>query len=98
MIGRNCTKFVTRSHRDKIVKEGKVMQVVVEGNIKTESASEKLLGLVVNNIGTWRNHLEGDDDNQGLLPLLSKRVGILRRLRMYLPDTKFRMIVNGKTK
>ena len=82
-----------RSNR--IVKEGKVMQVVVEGNIKTESASEKLLGLVVNNIGTWRNHLEGDDDNQGLLPLLSKRVGILRRLRMYLPDTRFRMIVNG---
>ena len=57
-------------------------------NSSTEYASEKLLGLVVNNIRTWRNHL-------GLLTLLSKRVGILRKLRMYLPDTKFRMIVNG---
>merc|ERR1712240_379467 len=80
---------------EKLERPGKVLQVLVEDNIKQESKSEKLLGVVVNRIGTWRSHFYGDDENEGLLSQLSKRVGILRRLRIHLKDTKFRIIANG---
>ena len=80
---------------DKLERPGKVLQVAVEENIKKESQSEKLLGIVVNNIGTWRNHFTGDGENEGLLSKLSKTVGILRRLRMHLTDPKFRIVANG---
>ena len=69
--------------------------VVVNGERKEESVSEKLLGLVINNSCNSKNHLYGDNENPGLLKDLSKRVGILRRLRNFIPDKKFRQIVNG---
>ena len=40
---------------DKTAKE-----IVVDGKLVTESRSEKLLGLVLNNNLTWKNHLYGD--------------------------------------
>ena len=75
--------------------DGNPKSVVVNGEIKEESVSEKLLGLVINNSCTWKNHLYGDADNIGLLKELSKRVGVLKRLRNFIPDKKFRQIVNG---
>jgi hypothetical protein len=72
-----------------------VKSVVVNGETKVESVSEKLLGLVVNNSCNWKNHLYGDTEHIGLLKELSQRVGMLRRLRNYIPDQKFRQIANG---
>ena len=57
---------------NKILKDGKVMEVVVVNNIKIESANKKLLGIVVNNIRIKRNHLEGYNRSRWLLHLLSK--------------------------
>ena len=62
---------------EKLERPGKVLQVLVEDNIKQESKSENLLGVVVDRVGTWRSHFYGDDENEGLLSQLSKRVGIL---------------------
>ena len=59
-----------------------------------ESESEKLLGLLINNSCTWKSHLYGDADNLGLIKELSQRVGILRRLKNFLPSFKFNQIVN----
>ena len=56
---------------------------------------EKLLGIVINKYGTWKNHLQGDDENIGHLKELSKRIGMLRKLRKFLPNSRFKMIVNG---
>ena len=50
---------------------------------------------MINNSCNWKNHLYGDADNIGLLKELSKRVGVLKRLRNFIPDKKFRQIVNG---
>ena len=50
---------------------------------------------MINNSCNWKNHLYGDADNAGLLKELSKRVGVLKRLRNFIPDKKFRQIVNG---
>ena len=61
-------------------KLGEKMTIEVDGKEIMESESEKLLGLVVNNELTWRNHLYGDADNGGLIPQLAQRIGVLRRL------------------
>jgi hypothetical protein len=36
-----------------------------------------------------------DDENDGLLPTLAKRVGVLKKLRKYTPDKKFKQLVSG---
>ena len=58
------------------------------GNVIEETKSEKLLGLVVNNELSWKQYLHGEkwrpikeENFEGLLPKLSKRIGLLTRLR-----------------
>jgi hypothetical protein len=46
----------------------------VDGQSIEETASEKSLGMVVNNRLSWKEHLHGDQDNQGLLSKLKQRV------------------------
>ena len=82
-----------RAH--KLEKNNRILEIKLDDNLTTETKSERLLGLVVNNNGTWKTHLYGDKENEGLIPQLSKRVGILKRLREYLPDSRFRVIANG---
>ena len=60
-----------------------------------ESESEKLLGVIINNTATWKHMLYGNDDNPGLIKQLSKRVGILKRVRKYMPTNKFKMVANS---
>ena len=87
--------LITTNANRSIKLDGNPKSIVVNGEIKEESVSEKLLGLVINNSCNWKNHLYGDADNIGLLKELSKRVGVLKRLRNFIPDKKFRQIVNG---
>ena len=68
---------------------------MIENEEVKASRSEKLLGLVVNDSLTWKNYLHGDEDNPGLLQNLSKRIGVLKILRKYLPDGKFRQAVSA---
>ena len=67
--------------------------VIIEGESVEPTRSEKLLGVLVNDSLTWKNHLFGDDEHPGLLSDLSKRAGVLKVLRKYLPDAKFRQAV-----
>ena len=62
------------------------LKISVCGEYVFESQSERLLGLVINNTLTGKHHLFGDEDNLGLLKELSKRIGILRKLREYMPE------------
>ena len=77
------------------MKVNTVQQVEVCGDMVSESTSEKLLGVVINNTITWKNHLLGNEEEEGLLKNLQKRVGMLRKLRKHLPDTKFRQTVSA---
>ena len=70
-------------------------QIKIDEKVISPSKSEKLLGVVVNDSLNWKNHLYGDDDNLGLLKELSKRTGILKKLRKYLPDSRFKQAVSG---
>ena len=53
----------------KVTNEAKI---VVDGKEITETRSEKLLVVVINNELTWKNHLHGDNENDGLVQQLSK--------------------------
>ena len=70
-------------------------KIVVDGKEITESRCEKLLGVVLNNQLTWKDHLYGDEDNMGLLPQLSKRLGMLKRLARYMSKDKLKYFSSG---
>ena len=61
----------------------------------TDSASEKLLGVVINNRLTWSNHLYGDEENEGLVTQLSKRIGILKKLSTRMSKERLKLFVSG---
>ena len=71
------------------------MKIVVDGKEVIESSSEKLLGLIINNKLTWKNHLYGDENNMGLVPQLSKRLGMLKRLSRYMSKEKLKYFSSG---
>ena len=76
------------------------IQIEVCGKKVTESNSEKLLGLTVNNQQTWRDYLYGEqwrekDNEPGLIQQLSQRVGLLRRVVHLMPEAKFNTICQG---
>ena len=65
-----------------------------------ESKSEKLLGLVVNNQLTWTDYLYGENwrkegNAKGLIPQLSQRVGLLRRVGHLMPKQRFKTVYRG---
>ena len=71
------------------------LHVNICGVNKNESTSEKLLGVIVNNTTTFRTHLYGDYENPGLLKQLSGRVGILKRLKRFMPPARLKTIMEG---
>ena len=44
---------------------------------------------------TWKSHIFGDEENEGLMRTLAKRVGILKQLCRYMPPSKFKQILSG---
>ena len=70
-------------------------EINIDGKEILPSRSEKLLGVIVNDTLTWKNHFYGDEENTGLFNDLSKRAGLLRHLRKYLPNGKFKQAISG---
>ena len=76
----------------KIIRETKI---TVDGKEITETSSEKLLGVVVNNTLTWKNHLYGDEENDGLIQQLSKRVGMLKKMSRHMERNNLKFFASG---
>ena len=55
------------------------LKVNICGEVKHESTSEKLLGIFINNTATFKHHMYGDEENQGLMKQLSARVVIIKK-------------------
>ena len=77
-----------------------LLKVTVDGNEVHATHSEKLLGLIVNSEMTWKDYLYGEkwrnkDNFKGLLPQLSQRVGMLKRLVRIVPKKKFQTLSQG---
>ena len=90
IVSGDKTKLVvvgTHANRESKLKN-KTLCLNVDGHQTSESDTEKLLGIIINKFGTWRNHLHGDEENTVLLKELSKRIGMLRRLRNHIPDNR----------
>ena len=77
------------------------MIVNVDSMEVKESKSEKLLGVLINNELTWREHLygetwrQGDKNAQGLIPQLSQRVGMLKRMSKLMTKKRLKLFTNG---
>ena len=79
----------------KAAREVPSMSIEVEGEIIEDSTSEKLLGVVLNNELTWKHHLYGDENNQGLVQQLSGRIGIMKLLKKSMSNEKLAYFANG---
>ena len=81
--------------------EDRELAIVVDGKEVNETRSEKLLGVIINNQMTWREHLHGEDwrmdakNSPGLIYQLSHRLGILRKLSKVASKKKLKMIAEG---
>ena len=81
--------------KSKLEQSGLTLSVCVAGHVVKESASEKLLGININNSLTWTNHLHGNEEHKGLLNKLSQRAGLIRKLSSLMPSNRLRIISNG---
>ena len=86
--------LATAENRASKVFDGE-MKISVDGKEVVESNSEKLLGVVLNNHLTWKNHLYGDKENKGLVPQLSQRLGMLKRLSRFMSKEKLQYFSTG---
>ena len=82
----------TRANRKLKVEDNNDLntEVMVDQRLVSAVRSEKLLGVIVNDNLNWKNHLNGNNDHCGLIVDLSRRIGVLKQLRNYLPASKFR--------
>lgn len=77
------------------------MAIQVDGKVVHETRSEKLLGVIINNELTWKEHLhgekwrEGNLNTPGLIPQLSQRLGILRKLSRIVSKRRLKLFAEG---
>ena len=83
-------------------KLGRVLLITVDEKRVVETQSEKLLGVTMNNQMTWKEHLYGETwrvgnekNNPGLIPQLSQRLGILRKISTISSKKTLRMLAQG---
>ena len=67
----------------------------MDGQEIIETESEKLLGIVVNNSLTWKNHLYGDTENEGLVQQLAKRIGMLKMMSKQMERKNLAFFTSG---
>ena len=84
----------TKDLRNSKLKD-KVFKIKVAGHEVTESESERLLGLTVNNTMTWEHHLYGNTEHRGLVSKLSQRAGLIRRLSHVMPRDRLTIMAEG---
>ena len=61
----------------------------------SESSSEKLLGVVIDNRLSWKCHLYGDENNEGLVGQLSKRIGMITKLSKFVNKERLKTLASG---
>ena len=78
--------------KSKLASKNIKIEIEVDGHRVTESQSERLLGIVINNTMTWENHLYGNQENKGLIPKLSQRANYIKRLAIIMPKERLSII------
>ena len=78
--------------QSKLVKNNTQLEIIVDGCIVTESESERLLGMIMNNTMTWHHHLYGNKEHSGLINKLSQ---IIQKLSKIMPKKRLKTIAEG---
>ena len=81
--------------KSRLSNHNKVLEIEVDGYKVKETESERLLGLIVNNTMTWKDHLYGNKENRGLIPKLSQRASIIHKLSYIMPKDKLNTMAEG---
>ena len=81
--------------RSKLVNPNISIEIIVDGHPVRESESERLLGVLINNVMTWEHHLYGNEEHKGLVQKLSQRANIIWKLSKMMPKQKLKMISEG---
>ena len=71
--------------KSKLTNENKLIEIEVDRHKVSESKSEMLLGLLINNTMTWESHLYGNNEYKGLIPKLSQRANYIWKLSFIMP-------------
>ena len=95
VAGDKSKLMVVGTRELKAARELTDMSIIVDGKAVKETSSEKLLGVVLNNDLTWKNHLHGDHENEGLIPQLSKRLGVMKLLSKFMSKEKLKYFASG---
>ena len=82
--------------KSKLTSVNKRIEIIVDGHTVTESQSERLLGLLINNTMTWKDHLYGNNENKGLIPKLSQRANYIWKLSRVMPKERLNILAEGK--
>ena len=81
--------------KSKLTSQNKVIKIKVGGHEVSESESERLLGLLVNNTMTWEHHLYGNSEYKGLVTKLSQRAGMIKKLSFVMPRDRLNIMAEG---
>ena len=101
VAGEKSKLLVIGTRKLKSLKLSNPMEIQVSNMLVKETKSEKLLGIIINNELTWKEHLHGEgwreegENAMGLIPQLSQRVGILRKLAKYVSGGRLKMFSEG---
>ena len=86
--------------KSRLISRNKSINITVCNNDVKESVSERLLGLEIKNDLTWSAHLygnglKGKDKTEGLITKLSKRVGMLKKVRKFMKPKQIQAVTQG---
>ena len=100
VAGSKSKLLVIGTKRLRSMKQADQLEIQVDNMMVKETRSEKLLGIIINNELTWKEQLYGEtwreeDNAPGLIPQLSQRVGILRRLSKCMSKSRLKIFAEG---
>ena len=95
VAGDKSKLLVIGTRRLRALKATEKAKIKVDDKEVVETDSEKLLGLVVNNELTWRNHLYGDAENEGLVQQLSRRIGVMKKMARVMDRKNLQFFASG---
>ena len=90
VAGEKSKLLIVGTKRQRSLRLDEPLQIYVDGIEVIETESEKLLGMTINNELTWKENLYGetwrshDKNSPGLIPQLSQRIGILKKISKYI--------------
>ena len=95
VAGEKSKLLVIGTKKMRSAKMTEELKIKVDNKEIVETSSEKLLGIVVNNELSWKNHLYGDADNEGLVQHLSRRIGVMKKMARVMDRKNLQFFASG---